>query len=133
MALLALKKMKLSGGRVALPGDPVPEAAEWRNLESYVKMGSIGFVDDAKADEVSKAIKEGKPIAPGMMPFNNWRHKYLAPRQAKAKANSAKTSAKSKGAKEAKGSSSSQPEEPVAAEPKPKPRRRRKPAAEREA
>lgn len=45
MPYVALKCMKVEGRRV-LPGDPVPEAASWKNLKNYLQSNYLLEVPD---------------------------------------------------------------------------------------
>ena len=54
---IALKRMQTESGWKN-PGDPVPEAARWRNLRAYIEVGRIKEVPDAAV-----AAPEPEPVA----------------------------------------------------------------------
>ena len=54
MAYIARRRLNL-GTRVAEPGDPVPEAASWRNLDAYISSGQVEFVPDSLVEDKPKA------------------------------------------------------------------------------
>ena len=49
MIFVALKPMNTAEG-VRLPGDPVPEAADWPHLQAYFRQGYLATVEPADAE-----------------------------------------------------------------------------------
>lgn len=57
---IAKRVMTVNGER-RFPGDPVPEAAEWLRVESYLRARWIEEIEDAPALESKPVVKE--PVA----------------------------------------------------------------------
>jgi len=60
MAYIAGKRLKI-GGEFREPGDPVPEAAEWKNLKTKISAGLIIVASNGVNEE--KAKEQVKPKA----------------------------------------------------------------------
>ncbi len=59
MGYVALIRLELSKDDVRQPGDPIPEAAEWRNVETYIQCGHVALVPDGTESEVGELLRNG--------------------------------------------------------------------------
>lgn len=62
VALVALKIQRPDGTiEVRKPGEPVPEAEGWKNLDAYVRSRRVGFVAETETPAKAKGSKTAKP------------------------------------------------------------------------
>jgi len=68
MMYIARRKLKMNDGRDRLPGQPVPEAAQWREsvLSAHLRMGWIERVSELPKEPVKEPVT--KPAAKASKP-----------------------------------------------------------------
>lgn len=83
MGYVALKRLKMGKDDYRAPGEPVPEAAEWRNLHAHIQCGQVALVPDGKEAVVKELLLKGFTPKPGLLPLTDLIHRVNAARGAK--------------------------------------------------